>query len=211
MLEDSLNQAGMTQRTQPQEADPDRGILERAAAGDAEAFGVLVTRHQERLLRLCERMLGDVEEARDATQEVFLKAFRKAGSYRPRGKVYTWLYRIAVNHCLNRLRRRKVVRFLSFGELGKTDAASEEPAAAFDPADRAPDAAEQLAARRRWRQTKRLIDGLPPGQRAVLVLVKLEGLSYRRAAEALEITEGAVESRLFRAMQRLVKAQERMG
>ncbi len=211
MLEDSLNQAGMTQRTQPQEADPDRGILERAAAGDAEAFGVLVTRHQERLLRLCERMLGDVEEARDATQEVFLKAFRKAGSYRPRGKVYTWLYRIAVNHCLNRLRRRKVVRFLSFGELGKTDAASEEPAAAFDPTDRAPDAAEQLAARRRWRQTKRLIDGLPPGQRAVLVLVKLEGLSYRRAAEALEITEGAVESRLFRAMQRLVKAQERMG
>ena len=88
------------------EEDPDRGVLARVAEGDVESFGVLVERHQERLIRLCERMLGEPEEARDAAQEVFLKAFRKAGSFRPRGRVYTWLYRIAVNHCLNRLRRR---------------------------------------------------------------------------------------------------------
>ena len=62
--------------------DPDRAALRRVAAGDAEAFAVLVELHQERLLRLCRRMLGDPDEARDAAQDVLLKAYRKAGSYR---------------------------------------------------------------------------------------------------------------------------------
>ncbi len=195
------------------ERDPDRDVLTRVAEGDVESFGVLVERHQERLIRLCERMLGDPEAARDAAQEVFLKAFRKAGSFRPRGRVYTWLYRIAVNHCLNRLRRRQVVRFLPFAEAGRrrdAGGAGDEPAP-LEPPDGAPDAAARLEARERWQRTRRLIDALPPGQRAVLVLAKFEGLSYRRIAETLGITEGAVESRLFRAMQRLVKAQEKIS
>ncbi len=197
----------MTERMENQEHDPDRGLLTRVAEGDVESFGVLVERHERRLFRLCERMLHDSEEARDAAQEVFLKAFRKAGSYRPQGKVYTWLYRIAVNHCLNVLRRRKLARFLSFGEVGGPgDAESDGPE--FDPEDAAPGAEQRLEARRRWRATREHIDQLPAGQRAVLVLAKFEGLSYRRIAEVLEITEGAVESRLFRAMQRLRKAQE---
>jgi RNA polymerase sigma-70 factor (ECF subfamily) len=185
--------------------DPDWEVLTRVAEGDTESFGVLVERHQDRLIRLCERMLGDRETAREAAQEVFLKAFRKASTYRPRGQVYTWLYRIAVNHCLNRLRRRKLVRFLSFGETGP---AGQDRETAFDPADEAPDAATRAEARERWQRTRELIDRLPAGQRAVLILAKFEGLSYRQIAETLEITEGAVESRLFRAVQRLVKAQE---
>ncbi len=197
----------MTERAQGGEPDPDAQVLARVAAGDVESFGVLVERHQERLFRLCERMLQNSEEARDAVQEVFLKAFRKAASYRPRGRVYTWLYRIAVNHCLNLLRRRKLARFLSFGEVGRREGADDaEPE--LEPEDRGPDALARLEARRRWQATRRLIDGLPAGQRAVLVLAKLEGLSYRQIAEVLEITEGAVESRLFRAMQRLKTAQE---
>ncbi len=192
----------------PLEEDPEWGILTRVAEGDVESFGVLVGRHEERLVRLCERMLGDAEAARDAAQEVFLKAFRNAGRYRPRGKVYTWLYRIAVNHCLNLMRRRKLVRFLSFGEVGRPTTESEGPEVDFDPADDAPDAADRLATRERWQRTRRLIDKLPPGQRAVLVLAKFEGLSYREIAATLEITEGAVESRLFRAMRTLNRAQE---
>ena len=186
--------------------DPDWDVLVRVAEGDFEAFGDLVERHQERLIRLCERMLGQREEARDAAQEVFLKAFRKAGSYRPRGQVYTWLYRIAVNNCLNRLRRRKLVRFLSFGEAGPP---SEEPEITFDPEDEAPDAAARLETKERWQSTRQTIESLPAGQKAVLVLAKFEGFSYRQIAETLGITEGAVESRLFRAMQRLKKAQEK--
>lgn len=180
--------------------DPDWEVLRRVAGGDVEAFGALVERHEERLVRLCTRLLHDPDEARDAAQEVFLRAFRKAASYRPRGQVFTWLYRIAVNHCLNRLRRRGLVRFLS---LSPADA--EEPA--LEPADRSPDAQRGLEARASWRVTGRAIARLPAGQRAVLALAKFEGLAYREIAEALGITEGAVESRLFRAMRALERAR----
>ena len=175
------------------------------AAGDAEAFAPLVESHQERLLRLCERLLGDPEEARDAAQEVFLKAYRKAGDVRPAGQVYTWLYRIAVNHCLNKLRRRKLVRFLRWEDPGDRDLPE------FDPPDRAPDPAASLATRRRWQATRRAIGKLPENQRAVVVLIRFEGLSYQQTAAVLGITEGAVESRLVRAMRRLEAAQEAGG
>lgn len=184
-------------------ADPGWDALARVAAGEADAFAELVASHQERLLRLCERLLGDVEEARDAAQEVFLKVYRKAGEVRPQGQVYTWLYRIAVNHCLNKLRRRRLVRFLRWEEP-----AEDADAPAFDPPDRAPGPAAALEARRRWQSTRRAIEKLPAGQRAVLVLARFEGLSYRQIAEVLGITEGAVESRLVRAMRRVGAAQE---
>jgi RNA polymerase sigma-70 factor, ECF subfamily len=186
--------------------DPGWDALARVAAGDTDAFTGLVETHQERLLRLCERLLGDPEEARDAAQEVFLKAFRKAGEVRPLGQVYTWLYRIAVNHCLNKLRRRKLVRFLRF----ETD--PEEPdAPAFDPPDASADPASALEARRRWQSTRKAIAKLPDNQRTVLILVRFEGLSYRQAAEVLGITEGAVESRLVRAMRRIAGEERSAG
>lgn len=185
--------------------DPGWEALARVAAGDVEAFASLVESHQERLLRLCERLLGDAEEARDAAQEVFLKAYRKAGDVRPQGRVYTWLYRIAVNHCLNKLRRRKLVRFLRWEDSEERDTP------AFDPPDEAADPAAALEARRRWRVTRRALARLPENQRSVLVLVRFEGLSYKQVAEVLGITEGAVESRLFRAMRRLEAAQEAQG
>lgn len=190
----------------PTAADPGWELLARVAAGDTGAFTALVEAHQERLLRLCERLLGDVEEARDAAQEVFLKVFRKAGEVRPLGQVYTWLYRIAVNHCLNKLRRRKLVRFLRF------EGDPEEPdAPAFDPPDSSPDPASALESRRRWHTTRKAIAKLPDNQRAVLILARFEGLSYRQIAEVLGITEGAVESRLFRAMRRIEAVQAREG
>jgi RNA polymerase sigma-70 factor (ECF subfamily) len=178
-------------------------LLARVAAGSVDAFEPLVERYQDRVVRLCERFLGRREDALDAAQEVFLKAFRHAAGARPRGRFYTWIYRIAVNHCLNQLRRRRVVRFLSL-ERGRTD----EGIAALDPASPAPDAEADLLTRERWRRTRRVIDALPPGQRAVLLLARFEGLSQREIAATLGITEGAVESRLVRAMRRLAAAQE---
>ena len=139
------------------ESDPGWEALSRVAAGEAEAFAPLVQSHQERLLRLCERLLGDPEEARDAAQEVFLKAYRNAGDVRPQGQVYTWLYRIAVNHCLNKLRRRKLVRFLRWE--------AREDAPALDPPDAAADPAAALEARSRWQATRRALAGLPESQR----------------------------------------------
>jgi RNA polymerase sigma factor (sigma-70 family) len=182
--------------------DPGWAALAKVAAGDAGAFAVLVEAHQERLLRLCERMLGDPEDARDAVQEVFLKAYCKAADFRPHGQVYTWLYRIATNHCLNKLRRRRLVRFIQWEEPAENEAPP------FDPPDSAADPAAALESRRLWRQTRHAISGLPAGQRAVLVLARFEGMSYRQIADILGITEGAVESRLFRAMRRIEAAQE---
>ena len=174
--------------------------LRRAAAGDRDAFTGIVERHQNRLLRLCERFLTDQEEAQDAVQEVFFKAYRKASSYRPRGQLYTWLYRIAVNHCLNLLRRRKIVRFLRLS--------ADPDLAAFDPADDAPSADRRLEASRRWRQTREWLDELPLSQRSVLILARFEGLSYKQIAEQLGVTVGAVESRLFRAMRTLEQKRD---
>jgi RNA polymerase sigma-70 factor (ECF subfamily) len=193
--------AGAAARSPPGAAadDPDREALERVAAGDLDAFQPLVERHQDRLIAVCQRLLGDREAARDAAQEVFLKAFRKAGDFEPRAQVSTWLYRIAVNHCLNLLRRRRLARFLPWGG----DAGGEEDAPAFDPPDEAADPETALAARLRWQRVRRAIDRLPPGQRAVLVLVRFEGLAYKEAAEALGISLGAVESRLMRALRNL--------
>jgi RNA polymerase sigma-70 factor (ECF subfamily) len=186
---------------EPIERDEDWAALALVAAGDAEAFTPLVERHQQRLVGLCHRFLGDREEALDAAQEVFLKAFRHAGDAEPRGRFFTWLHRIAVNHCLNRLRRRKIVRFLSLGGTAEEDRPLAEPAAAgLDPEG-------ELEARERWRATRRAIDTLPASQRAVLVLAKFEGLAYKEIAATLGITEGAVESRLVRAMRRLEAAQ----
>jgi RNA polymerase sigma-70 factor (ECF subfamily) len=184
--------------------DPGWEALARVAAGDADAFAAVVEAHQVRLLRLCERLLGDAEEARDTTQEVFLKAYRKAAEFRPQGQVYTWLFRIATNLCLNKLRRRRLVRFVSWEPRER----EEGEAPVFDPPDHRPDPGAALAARERWRQTRKVIAQLPPNQRAVLVLARFEGLSYRQIAEVLGITEGAVESRLFRAMRRVEAAQD---
>ena len=188
----------------------DLDLLRATADGDSGAFEQLVRRHQDRVIAVCQRLLGDREEARDAAQDVFLKIYRKAGRFRPDAKVSTWLYRIAVNHCLNRLRRRKVVRFLSLGGRSSAEpggGGSDGGAMALvDPVDPAPGAEEALAARRRWRATRRALASLPESQRAVVVLAKFEELSYDEIAEVLGTTNSAVASRLFRAMRQLEKA-----
>jgi RNA polymerase sigma-70 factor (ECF subfamily) len=183
--------------------DPDWALVARVAAGDREALGELVEHHHRRLLRVCERLLGDAEEARDAVQEVFLKLLVKAGGFRPRALVSTWLYRIAVNHCLNVLRRRRLRRWVSLSTHEEDDLA---PLA--EPVEERADPQRELQARRSWQRVQRAIAALPPSQRAVLVLARFEELSYKEIAETLGITLGAVESRLFRAMRALERAQE---
>lgn len=190
---------------QPATEDPGWDQLRRVADGDSAAFDAFMREQQDRVLAVCQRLLGDRAEAEDSTQEVFLKAFHRAGRLEPRGLVSTWLYRVAVNHCLNRLRRRRIVRFLP---LVAPSRKGESAGAELDPPAAAADPEISALARERWRRTERAIDRLPASQRAVLVLAKFEGLSYREIAEVMEITEKAVESRLVRAMRSLRSAQE---
>jgi len=185
---------------QPARDDTDWRLLASSGAGDGDAFAALVERHQARLLALCERVLGDPAEARDAAQEVFLKAWRHAAGAEPRGELYTWLYRIALNHCFNRMRRRKLARFFS---LDRPAITSEGEPRSIEPVEPGAGAEVELLTRERWRRTRAAIDRLPENQRAVLLLARFEGLSQREIAATLGVSEGAVESRLVRAMRRL--------
>ena len=182
--------------------DADLPLIRAIADGDQDAFGDFVRRHERKIRGLCEGILGDREASRDAAQEVFLKVWKTAHRFRPRAKVSTWLYRVTVNHCLNRIRRRKIVTMLPFAERTRED----EPP--WEPPDREPSPQRILEDRERWRRTRQALADLPATQRAVVVLVRFEGLSYRETAQALGITLGAVESRLFRAMQNLEKSRE---
>lgn len=120
--------------------------LVQVGEGDELAFARLVECHQDRIVRLCFRLLGRRALAEEAAQEVFLKLYWQSATLVRRGQLSTWLYRVASNYCLNRLRRRKIARFLP---LARSDQDGEE-SWQLEPEDRGPDAERTLEARRDW-------------------------------------------------------------
>lgn len=156
----------------------DRDLLRAHVSGDPDAFGELFRRHRDRMWAVAVRTTGDRELAADCVQEAFISAFRRAGSYRGDAAVTTWLHRIVVNACLDRLRQRKPTADWPAQDIGE---------------DR--DATAAVEARLDVRQA---LDRLPEGQRVALVLVDMEGLSIAEAAAVLEVAEGTVKSRCSR-------------
>ena len=168
--------------------DPDQDLIARVAKGDPAAVRAMVARKLPRLLGVATRMLGDRGEAEDVAQEAFLRLWRQAGRWRPGAALFdTWLHRVTLNLCYDRLRRRREIT---------SDAVPEQadPAATADQAmiDQARDA--RLAA---------AIQSLPERQRAALVLQYYEDLSNIEAAAAMEIGVDALESLLSRARRTL--------
>ena len=168
-------------------------LVRRARAGDADAFGLLVQRYELRILRLVRGMVP-VHDASDVAQDAFLKAWRKLPEFDERARFYTWLYRIASNTALD---WRKRERYRKHGDLPVRPEGE----------DALPDAGPgpQTSARRRELAAAidRAIDGLPPHYHEIVVLRETDGLSYEEIAEVLGISKGTVESRLFRARERL--------
>ena len=170
----------------------DQSVTDAAAArrcleGDHAAFEAIVGRYQQVLFNVALRMLGDHEEARDAVQNTFVKAYEKLGTYDPQRRFFSWIYRILTNECLN-LRRRSSIH--SLGER-----MDDEPAGGT-----APDAVE--AAERR-RDVKHAILGLSPDYREVIVLRHFAALSYDEMSDAIGIPAKTVKSRLHSARQQL--------
>ena len=168
----------------------DADLLTAHASGDPDAFGEVVRRHRDRLWAVALRTLGDREEAADALQDGLVSAFRagRSGSAAFRGEaaVTTWLHRIVVNACLDRVRR-----------------------SAARPADPLPDhdvpaPGDQVAARETALDVTAALARLPAEQRAALVLVDMYGWSVQDAAEALECAPGTVKSRCARGRARLL-------
>jgi RNA polymerase sigma-70 factor (ECF subfamily) len=183
----------------------DRALLAAHLAGDAEAFGTLFARHRDRLWAVALRTTGDPEEAADALQDALVSAFRRAGSYRGDAAVTTWLHRIVVNACLDRLRRRAVRRADPLPEdLDPDDPRSIAPEARPAPGVRAVEDPADAVARSDLR--RRVLDALgtlPPEQRAALVLVDMEGYPVDEVASILQVPPGTVKSRCSRGRARL--------
>jgi RNA polymerase sigma-70 factor (ECF subfamily) len=176
------------------EADPaDAELLARHVDGDPEAFGQLFVRHRDRLWAVAVRTLSDPDDAADALQEAMISAFRRAGSFRGDSAVTTWLHRIVVNACLDRI-RRKAVRPASAGVDERTLDNLAVAHAAPDPATGSDTSLDVMSALRM----------LPPEQQAALVLVDMLGYPVAEAASILGVSEGTIKSRCARGRARLV-------
>ena len=171
----------------------DEIIVERALTGDADAFGELVRRWERRIFALTYGMLGREEDARDATQETFLAAFRNLRSFRGEAKVSSWLHRIAVNQCISRERRSKVRGESALEEEHETSFATP---LSYSPAHVAEGRQETAAVRR-------AINSLPVELRQVVVMKEFEELTFREIADALDLPLSTVKSRLYTALKQL--------
>jgi RNA polymerase sigma-70 factor (ECF subfamily) len=180
-------------------------LIKRCRDGDLEAFDELVAQHQNKIFNLCAWMLGDRDEAGDAAQDAFVRAFRAIGNFREDAAFGTWVHRIAVNVCLDAKARRAKAP-LTYSALQKDDAEGE--GREFDPPDKA-DTPDRAVARRERRQiVLQALGALPEHHRAVVILFDIQGYSYEDAAVALDLPMGTLKSRLNRARAALKKALE---
>ena len=187
----------MTCQTKGMEtATSDEQIVERALTGDAEAFGEIVSRWERRIFALAYGMLGREEDARDATQETFLAAFRNLRGFRGEAKVSSWLHRIAVNQCITRQRRAKVRNEAALDDEEEKDASSFAAPLEFSPA-------RVTEGRQRTSAVRRAVNSLPVELRQVIVMKEFEELTFREIADALELPLSTVKSRLYTALRQL--------
>ena len=172
--------------TDPERSDAE--LLRAHAAGDPAAFETIVRRHWDRLWAVALRTMRDPEEAADALQDALISAYRAAGSFRGESAVTTWLHRIVVNACLDRMRRRQVRPTVPLPDEGPG-----EPA----------DARDRMAERDTAMAIEEALGQLPVEQRAAITLVDIEGYSVADTAVMLSVAEGTVKSRCARGRARL--------
>ena len=171
----------------------DRALLAAHVAGDPDAFTVLVRRHRDRLWAVALRTMRDREDAADALQDALLSAYRNAAGYRGDAAVTTWLHRVVVNACLDRMRRRAVRPSVP---LGETDV---------------PTLSDEHAALEQRLDIRAALARLPEPQRVAIVLVDLQDFSVAEAAAYLGVAEGTVKSRCSRgrvALARLLTGRQ---
>jgi RNA polymerase sigma-70 factor, ECF subfamily len=184
---------------------PESGLLERCRQGDTTAFAQLVSMHERMVFGLAARILGDAEEAKDVAQEVFLQVYKTLGRFEGRSSVKTWIYRIVVNHCHNRLRwwrRRKRDQAKALEDLTARD---EAQIAASHPAN---DPFTDLERREKARRVQKALADLSFDQRTILILREVEGLSCEEIGHALSLPIGTVKSRLARGREALRQRME---
>ncbi len=180
-------------------SDREKGLLERAKAGDIAAFEQLIESYQKKIFNIALRMLGNYDDAGDLSQEVLIRIYKSIGSFKEQSSFSTWIYRITTNVCLDEIRKRKNRKIISLdeeirledGEM-KRQIESEEPS---------PE--ETAEAKDLKKIVNDAIGKLSEEHRIVIVLRDLQGLSYEEIAEVLKCPEGTVKSRINRGRQAL--------
>lgn len=174
--------------------DADAEVIRRCLGGDREAFARLVERYGQSLYRLCYGLLGHPEEAADAVQESFARAYQALGRFDCTRPFAPWLYRISANYCRDRLRRRR-------RGLTSLDSVAEV-------ADSGPGPAESVGQRDEAARIRAAVAGLPDGYRELVVMAHLQQVPLSEIAAAYDLTLTVVKNRLFRARQMLRKRLE---
>jgi RNA polymerase sigma-70 factor (ECF subfamily) len=175
--------------------ETDEQLVRRFQQGSSAAFEELVSRHGTRVYNLCLRVLGDPDEAADASQDAFLTALRKLHTFRGEAAFTTWLHRVTVNVCYDSLRRKRRRPMLQLVQ----DEEGERP----DPAPPVPDPSEDVI---RSVDVARALREVPDEFRVVLVLADIQDMPYEEISRVLDVPVGTVKSRVFRGRAALGRA-----
>lgn len=181
----------------------DEELVEACVAGDRSAFDLLVGRWERKIHGAVYRVLGSEDEARDLTQETFLRAFRGLRAFKREARFSSWLYQIAINLCRDRIRRRRGRRLVSLDELDEAGSGPLSPSP--------PSALDLVEARDTCRAVAAAIADLPVEQREVIVLKEYQGLTFPEIAEALDVPVSTIKTRLYRGLGQLRERLERRG
>jgi RNA polymerase sigma-70 factor (ECF subfamily) len=181
----------------------DEQLVELASGADPDAFGEIVRRWERKIFALCFGMLTREDEARDATQETFIAAYRNVARFRGEAKVSSWLHRIAVNQCLT-VKRRAKTRSEDFldDESGESDRIFVAPIA-YSPGNEA----EQSE---RLRVVRQAVSSLPVDLRQVVVMKEFEEMTFQEISDTLELPLSTVKSRLYTALKQLKMKLDRL-
>ncbi len=179
----------------------DKHIIARIKDGDTHLFEVLLNKYKDSIYSLCRYMLENPQDAEDAAQDTFIKAYQGLKSYSSTASFYTWLYRIAVNTCLDYKRKSSFLSLFFF-----TD---KENQIEYFPSQ-APSPESAYATSHSMHALKKALNNLSTKLRAVIVLNELEGLSYEEIAEILDVSVGTVKSRISRAREELRKNMQKI-
>jgi RNA polymerase sigma-70 factor (ECF subfamily) len=185
----------------PVEKNADHDLIESFKKGDTSVFGEIVLRYQDKIYNLCRHMLGNAADAEDAAQDVFLKAYQSLPKFQPDASLYTWLYRIATNTCIDY--KRKPIFESLFGDSGEGERL------VHDRASDAPSPEKLYQAKEIDKALQMCLGKLSPKLRAIIVLKEVEQLSYEEMAGTLDISIGTVKSRIARAREELQKCMKK--
>jgi RNA polymerase sigma-70 factor, ECF subfamily len=180
----------------------DQHLIERVLGGETEAFGTLVHRWERHIYGLTLRMLGHSEDARDATQETFISAYTNLKHFRGDAKFSSWLYRIALNVCHSRLRRRS----------RRPDASLEEQfeEVGFEPPSPAMSADERLLDDQVGAHVRRALSAIPAEMRQVIIMKEYQDLKFHEIAEILDVPVSTVKTRMYTGLRELRKRLEHL-